>query len=122
MKHSAGHAVLMAKHPLLRKIYYGFFGGITAVAGWGIAYSSYVDYRNEHRASAGPLIILGLLLPFIVIGGEVYRYMDGAKKIKCVRCRNCGKEHTLKAIYKAGRCPECNSKKLVGVKHDGSEF
>jgi DNA-directed RNA polymerase subunit RPC12/RpoP len=120
MKRSAGHAVLMAKHPWLRKIYYGSIGGIMAIVGWGGAYECYIDYRDNHRATTGPLIILLLLLPFIVVGGEVYRYMDGAKKIKCIRCRNCGKEHPLKAIYKAGRCPECNSKKLVGVRHDGT--
>ena len=110
---------MMARHPLLRKFYYGVIGGLTAIAGWGIAITSYIDYRNEHRALAGPLVIIGLLLPFIAVGGEVYRYRNGAKKIRCLQCRNCGKELPLKAIYKTGRCPECNTNKFIAFKYDG---
>ena len=121
MKRSAGHAVLMAKHPWLRKFYYGFFGGASLFIGVMIAHVGYADYVKDHR-QGWLLIALGIAFPFIIIGGEIYRYRDGAKKVRGVRCRDCGGEFPLKAIYKTGRCPECKTKRLVGVRLDGTDM
>jgi hypothetical protein len=112
--------MVIAKHPLIRRVYYWLFGIGSLIAGWSISYSSFVDYRKEHRALTYPLIFIGFLLPFIIVGGERMRYILGARKVKCVRCQACSHECDLKAIYKTGTCPSCGSKKVRGVRFDGS--
>ncbi len=119
MKRSAGHAMLMAKHPLFRKIWYGLLAVIFGIVGWAGALELYSDYQKNHRPATRPLVILLALLPFIIVGGEVYRYFDGAGKIRCVRCLKCVKESPLKAVYKIGNCPHCETKKLTGILFTG---
>lgn len=119
MNSSTRQAMSLAKRPLLRKIYYWGLGIMSVVAGWGIAYTCIVDYWKTRHPMIPPLIVLGLLLPVIIVGGERYRFKKGAKEIRCVRCRECNSESSLSAIYKTGRCPECGSKRIVGVTWDG---
>lgn len=119
MKGSTRHAMLLAKRPLFRKVYFWGIGIMAVVAGWGIAYTCTVDYWKTRHPMVPPLIVLGLLLPVIIVGGERYRLKRGAKEIRCVRCTGCKSEFPLEAMYKTGRCPDCNSKKVIGVTLDG---
>ena len=116
---STGQALILAKRPLFRKIYYWGLGIMSAFAGWGIAYTCIVDYWKTRHPMIPPLIVLGLLLPVIIVGGERYRLKKGAEEIRCARCRECNSESPLEAIYKTGRCPECGPKRIVGVRLDG---
>lgn len=107
-----GFAIVVAKRPLLRKLYFGFFGIMTTAMGWTIGIGCFLKYRQTQEAIVVPLMILGFLLPFIVVGGEILRYKKGANKIQSIRCRKCDSEFSFKALYKAGGCPECGSKRV----------
>lgn len=119
MKSSTRQAMTLAKRPFCRKIYFWGLGIMTVVAGWGIAYTCIVDYWKTRHPMIPPLIVLGLFLPVIIVGGEWYRLKREAKEIRCVRCKECNSESPLEAMYKTGRCPNCNSKKVVGITLDG---
>lgn len=119
MNSSTRQALTLAKRPLLRKIYYWGLGIMTVVAGWGIAYTCIVHYWKTREPIVLPLIVFGSLLPVIIVGGEKYRLKRGAKDIRCVRCRECNSEFPLQAMYKTGRCPDCGSKRVVGITFDG---
>jgi len=116
----ASHAMLMAKRPLFRKVYFWSWGVITVLAGVGIAYTAITDYVASRQLYCLPAIPLGIALPFIIVGGEKFRLWRAGKKIRCVRCEECSSEFPLKSIYKTGRCPECSSRRLVGIMHDGN--
>jgi len=107
-----GFAILVAKRPLLRKFYFGFFGIMTTGIGWAIGIGCLLKYRQTQESIVVPLMILGFLLPFIVVGAEILRFKKGAKKIRSVRCRKCDSDFSIKALYKAGGCPECGSKRV----------
>ena len=111
--------MILAKRPVFRRVYYWGLGIMTTFAGWSIAYTCTVDYWKTRHPMIPPLIVLGLLLPVIIVGGEKYRLKRGAKDIRCVRCNGCNSEFPLDAMYKTGRCPECGSKRVAGITFDG---
>ena len=115
MKRSAGHAIALSKGPLLRKIYYGFMIVFGLIVGLCFIIDSIQRHHANPSAPYSPLLFLGIAFPFIPIGIELYRFWDGTKKIKCIRCEECRSEFSIKAMYKTGRCPNCNSKKVCGV-------
>jgi len=119
MKRSAGHAILLSKRPLLRKFYYGFLGLFGLIVGLSFIYSAIKDHRASPDTPYSPILFIGIAFPFIIIGIELYRFWDGVKKIRCVQCKECKNEFPIKAMYKTGRCPSCNSKRVCGVLLDG---
>ena len=116
---SAKNAMVLAKHRFLRRFYFGGLAIMTAIAGVGITYAAICDYAKSHNAYCVPAIPLGVALPFIIAGGEWLRLRRAAKKIERVECRKCGGGFSYQALYKAGRCPACRSKKVTGYTADG---
>lgn len=115
MKRSAGHAILLSKRPLLRKFYYGFMVLFGLIVGLSLIFDAIKSHQANPSSPYSPFLFLGIAFLFIPIGIELYRFWDGVKKIRCVRCQECKSEFPIKAMYKTGRCPNCSSKRVVGV-------
>jgi DNA-directed RNA polymerase subunit RPC12/RpoP len=91
------------------------------IAGVGIAYSCYKEYQSTHGGEWVPLIAGGILLPFILVIGEIIRFRMYCGRISRVMCIDCRHEFGIRELVELGRCPLCQSKRVVGVRPDDDE-
>ena len=66
-------------------------------------------------------MLAGIALPFIFVIGEMIRFNMYCGKIPAVMCIDCRHEFKIKELCKIGKCPKCQSKRVVGVKPDDND-
>ena len=87
-------------------------GGIVGAA---IAHSCYKEWQSTQGRQWIPLTVAGALLPFVLIIGEMIRFRLYCGGITGVRCLDCELDFEIRELVRLGRCPECRSKKVVGI-------
>ena len=66
-------------------------------------------------------IVAGIALPFIFVIGEIIRFKRYCGKILAVWCVDCRHEFETKELCKKGRCPKCQSSRVVGLEPDDGD-
>jgi DNA-directed RNA polymerase subunit RPC12/RpoP len=74
--------------------------------------------REGIKDNQQAFIIIGIALPFIFVIGEMIRFRRYCGRIPAVMCIDCRHEFDIKELCKTGKCPECRSTRVVGVKPD----
>ena len=113
---------MTAKSPRNRWFAYLCVGLIWGAAGWAIAYSSYQSYQETHGKEWPPLILIGILLPFIVVIAEMIRFRRYWRKIPAVLCVDCRHEFDTQQLVREGKCPACGSSRTVGLVSDDDDI
>ena len=98
-----------ARSPLLRKTVYVLLAVMFGIAGIFVVRTGVQDKRTD-------FIIIGIALPFIFAGGEYIRNRLYFKKFQTARCKKCEHDFPFDTLLKTGRCPECKSKRVVGLR------
>jgi len=98
-----------ARRPLLRKGVYVMLAVMCGLAGFGIARTGWLDKRVD-------FIAIGIAFPFIIVIGEYIRNRLYFKKFQTARCKKCGHDFPFVTLLETGRCPECRSKRIVGLR------
>ena len=109
---------ISAKSRKNRWFAYSCLAVISGIAGIAIAWTSFKEYRATGGGEWQLLTILGVLLPFIMVIGEVIRFRRYCSKIAGAMCVDCRQEFDLKQLVKAGNCPGCGSRRVVGLVSD----
>jgi DNA-directed RNA polymerase subunit RPC12/RpoP len=87
-------------------------------AGAVIAYRCYKEYQSTQGGQWALLVVAGILLPFILVIGEIIRFKMYCGTIPGVMCIDCRHQFGIKELVELGRCPQCQSKRVVGVRPD----
>jgi len=112
---------LSAKSRTNRLFAYSCLGVISGVAGLAIAWTSYKEYRATGGGQWQVLMILGALLPFIMVIGEIIRFNRYCSKIAGTLCIDCRQASDIKQLVKADKCPRCGSRRVVGLVPDDED-
>jgi len=102
---------LSVKSRFNRWFAYGCLALMAGIVGFFIARVGFQDHQQV-------FIIGGIALPFIFVIGEMIRFANYCSKIPAVMCVDCRLTFDIKQLCKTGKCPECKSKRVVGVKPD----
>jgi DNA-directed RNA polymerase subunit RPC12/RpoP len=98
-----------AIRPLLRKGVYVMLVVMCGTIGILLAREGMRDKRVD-------FVVIGIALPFIFAGGEYIRNRLYFKKFQTARCKKCGNDFPFGKLLEIGRCPECRSKRIVGLR------
>ncbi len=105
---------LSVKNRFNRWFAYGCLALMFGTVGFFIALEGFRDHQQ-------PFIIIGIVLPFIFVIGEMIRFRMYCSKINAVQCIDCRHIFQIEQLCKTGRCPECQSKRVVGIKPDDDD-
>jgi len=83
-----------------------------------MACNAYGEYQATGRAEWPSYTIILALLPFIFVGGEMLRFRSYCSKIPGVLCVDCRHQFDIQHLAKTGQCPECGSRRVVGLVSD----
>lgn len=105
---------LSVKSRLNRWFAYGCLAVMFGTVGFFLAREGFKDNQQF-------FVISGIALPFIFVIGEMIRFSMYCGKIPAVKCIDCQHVFEIKQLCKTGKCPECQSKRVVGVKPDDDD-
>jgi len=97
---------------------YVCLGVMTAIPIAVVAYNVYGEYQATGKADWPSYAIVLALLPFIFVVGEMLRFRSYCSKIPAVLCVDCRHQFDIKHLAKTGQCPECESRRVVGLVSD----
>lgn len=100
---------------------YLILGVIMGTVGLLIALDAYKDYKAGGGGDSTFRLIIGIALPFIFVIGEMIRFKRYCRKIAAVFCIDCRFEFDIDELCKTGKCPECRSKRVVGLIPDDED-
>jgi DNA-directed RNA polymerase subunit RPC12/RpoP len=86
-----------------------------------LAHNAYGQYQATGKTEWPSYAIPLALLPFIFVGGEMLRFRSYCSKIPSVLCVDCRHQFDIKQLVKTGECPECRSKRVVGLVSDEND-
>lgn len=110
-----------AKSATQRRFTYLCLAVVMGSVGATIAYSSYQEYQKTQGPEWGLAIVIGILFPFIFVIGEMIKLRKYFSKIDAVLCVDCRHEFDIDQLVKTGKCPQCQSRRIVGLEPDDDD-
>jgi len=92
---------------------------VSGTVGVFIAVDGYKHCQSSGKTSELLVrVVIGIALPFIIVIGEMIRFKRWCNKIPAVRCLMYAHVFQIEELCKTGKCPNCGSKRVVGIKPD----